>query len=62
MPARDRCHDRSRYVFGDHPAVAPAADPRSWTAGTVGAADGWTYPLPDALIAPLRTIAEGGPA
>ena len=38
--------------------MAPAADPRSWTAETVGAAAGWTHPLPDALIAPLRSIAE----
>ena len=35
-----------------------AADPRSWTAETVGAPAGWTHPLPDALIAPLRSIAE----
>jgi alpha-ketoglutarate-dependent taurine dioxygenase len=36
----------------------PAADPKSWTAETVGAPSGWTYSLPDALIAPLTSIAE----
>ena len=38
--------------------MAPANDPRSWTAETVGDAAGWTHLLPDALIAPLRSIAE----
>ena len=51
MPARDRDHDQVENAFGDHPAVAPAADPRSWTAETVGDPAGWTHPLPDALIA-----------
>jgi alpha-ketoglutarate-dependent taurine dioxygenase len=37
---------------------APGVDPRSWTAETVGAAAGWTHPLPDALIARLGSIAE----
>jgi alpha-ketoglutarate-dependent taurine dioxygenase len=38
--------------------TAPTADPKSWTAQTVGNPAGWTHPLPDALIAPLRSIAE----
>ena len=59
MPARDRDDDQVENAFGDSPAMAPANDPRSWTAETVGAAAGWTHPLPDALIAPLRSIAEG---
>ena len=58
MPERDRYHDQVENASGDRPAVAPAADPRSWTAETVGAAAGWTHPLPDALIARLRSIAE----
>jgi alpha-ketoglutarate-dependent taurine dioxygenase len=49
--------DQAKDAFGDHPAVAPVNDPRSWTAETVGAAGGWTRPLPDALIGPLRCIA-----
>ena len=57
MPARDRDHDQVDNAFGDHPNISPA-DPRSWTAETVGAPAGWTHPLPDALIAPLRSIAE----
>jgi alpha-ketoglutarate-dependent taurine dioxygenase len=36
-----------------------ADDPRSWTAGTVGDPAGWTHSLPDALIAPLRSIYQG---
>lgn len=34
----------------------PVVDPRSWTAGTVGDADGWTLRLPDRLIAGLTSI------
>lgn len=37
---------------------APADDPRSWTAASVGDPAGWTHPLPDSLIAPLRAIYE----
>ena len=37
---------------------APAVDPKSWTAETVGDTAGWTHPLPDALIARLRSIYE----
>jgi alpha-ketoglutarate-dependent taurine dioxygenase len=37
---------------------APADDPRSWNAGTVGDPAAWTHPLPDALIAALRSIGE----
>ena len=36
----------------------PLADRRSWTAETVGDAAAWTLPLPDALIARLRSIHE----
>jgi alpha-ketoglutarate-dependent taurine dioxygenase len=57
MPARDRYHDQVEDALGG-PSAAPAADPRLWTAGTVGAPAGWAHPLPDALIAPLRSIAE----
>ena len=58
MPARDRYSAQVENAVRDRPAVAAAADPRSWTAETVGAPAGWTHPLPDALIAPLRSIAE----
>ena len=58
MPARDRDHDQVENAFGDSPAMAAATDPRSWTAETVGDPAGWTHPLPDALIASLRSIAE----
>ena len=44
MPARDRDHDQIKNAFGDHPAVAVAADPRSWTAETVGALPGGRTP------------------
>ncbi len=37
----------------------PGDSPKSWTAGTVGDPSGWTHPLPDALIGPLRSIYEG---
>jgi alpha-ketoglutarate-dependent taurine dioxygenase len=57
IPVRDRYHDQAKNAFGDDPAVALVDDPRSWTAETVGAAAGWTHPLPGALIAPLRSIA-----
>ena len=36
---------------------APAVDPKSWTAESVGGPDRWTHPLPDALIASLGSIA-----
>ena len=37
---------------------APAVDPKSWTAETVGDTAGWTHPLLDALIDRLRSIYE----
>jgi alpha-ketoglutarate-dependent taurine dioxygenase len=53
-----RYHDQVKDALGDRPSAVSAADPRSWTAETVGAPAGWTHPLPDALIAGLRSIAE----
>jgi alpha-ketoglutarate-dependent taurine dioxygenase len=37
----------------------PADGPKSWTAESVGDPAGWTRPLPEALIVPLRSIYEG---
>jgi alpha-ketoglutarate-dependent taurine dioxygenase len=39
-------------------STAPAADPRSWTAETVGHTAEWSQPLPAALIAALQSIDE----
>jgi alpha-ketoglutarate-dependent taurine dioxygenase len=35
---------------------APSVDPKSWTAATVGDSADWTHPLPDTLIATLKSI------
>ncbi len=38
--------------------TAPAQDPRSWTATTVGAPPAWTHSVPAALLAPLKSLYE----